>query len=400
MEDYGKSKATILVVDDDPRNVRLLSMILETEGYEVLQGYSGEEAIEKTKTELPDLILLDIMMPRVDGYEVCQKLREEKQSKAIPIVMITALRGLDEKIKALDTGADDFISKPFDKFEVLARARSLLRVKRLHDELGRANKKLKEQNEILESELIMAREVQEALLPRDIDAKMPPELKFCYQYIPTLAVGGDFFDITKISSSVIGVFIADVMGHGAQPALITVLIKTLLSELVYELQTPAELLSELNQRYNELIHHTGIFTSAFYLTVDVNKQTVIFSNAGHPPPLLISKERLELSELAKESGLALGLSSDYNYQNHETQLQEGDTLLLYTDGLCDIANQNCEIFGLENLKSVVNTVLKKTDSKLQNANLIQSILNAVEKFTGNMNKPDDITVLAIGLEQT
>jgi len=399
MEDNGKRKTKILVVDDDPRNVRLLSLVLRAEGYEVLQGYSGEEAVEKAETESPDLILLDIMMPRVSGYEVCEKLRKGEQTKAIPIVMITALRGLGEKIKALDIGADDFISKSFDKFEVLARVRSLLRVKHLHDELAYANKKLGEQNQILESELIMAREVQEALLPRDIETQMPPGLEFCYQYIPTLAVGGDFFDIAKISPSVIGVFIADVMGHGAQPALITVLIKTLLSELIYELQTPAELLSELNQRYNELVHHTGIFTSAFYLIVDVSKQNVTFSNAGHPSPLLIHKEKLELNELAKESGLALGLASDYNYQNHESKLEKGDTILLYTDGLSDIANQNCEVFGLGNLKSILTAMLKKADnSKLQNATLIQTILNAIDKFTGNAPKPDDITVLAVGLE--
>lgn len=396
MEDNEKSNAKILVVDDEARNVRLLSMILKAEGYEVLEGYSGEEAIEKAQAELPDVLLLDIMMPRIDGYEVCEILREDKRTEAIPIVMITALRGLDEKIKALDTGADDFINKPFDKFEVLARVRSLLRVKRLHDKLDQANKKLKEQNQLLESELTMACEVQEALLPEDIEKKMPPGLEFCYKYIPTLAVGGDFFDIAKINQDVMGLFIADVMGHGAQPALITVLIKTLLSELIYELPTPAELLSELNRRYNELIRHTGIFTTAFYLTIDTNKQKVVFSNAGHPPPLLISKDKLELDELSKESGLALGLNSDYNYQNHETELQKGDTILLYTDGLSDITNQSGEIFGLDNLKSVVNSILKKANnSELQNANFIKEILNAIEKFTGNAPNPDDITVLQV-----
>jgi len=385
MEDGGKRKAKILVVDDEQRNVRLLSVILRAEGYEILQGYSGEEALEKAQKESPDLILLDIMMPSIDGYDVCKRLREIEQTKAIPIVMITALRELNDKIKALDVGADDFISKPFDRFEVLARVRSSLRVKRLYD-------KLEKQNQILESELVMAREVQQALLPKDINAKMPPNLEFCCKYIPALAVGGDFFDIAKISPNVIGVFIADVMGHGAQPALITVLIKTLLSELFHEVQTPAELLSELNRRYNALVRQTGIFTSAFYLTVDVSKRKVIFSNAGHPPALLIHREKFQLSQLVRESGLALGLAGDYNYQNHESKLERGDTILLYTDGLSDITNQNGKVFGLENLKSVVTDNLK-----LQNATLIQTILSAIDKFTGNAPNSDDITVLAIGL---
>jgi sigma-B regulation protein RsbU (phosphoserine phosphatase) len=370
-------------------------VILKSEGYDVLQGYSGEQALEKAETESPDLILLDIMMPRIDGYEVCKRLREAEQTKAIPIVMITALKGLDEKVKALDIGADDFISKPTERLEVLARVRSLLRVKYLHDELTSANKKLEEQKQILESELIMAREVQEALLPKDLDivAQMPPGLKFCHQYIPALAVGGDFFDIAQISPSIIGIFIADVMGHGAQPALITVLIKTLFNELSYESQSPAELLSKLNQRYNALVRQTGIFTSAFYLVVDVDKQEVVFSNAGHPPALLICNGRLELEELVKESGLALGLAGDYNYQNHERKLERGDTIFLYTDGLFDVKNRNGEIFGLENLKSIVENNLN-----LRNILLIQTIVDAIKEFTGNGDTtPDDITVLAVGL---
>ncbi|MBM3240106.1 response regulator [Candidatus Poribacteria bacterium] len=385
MENNEKKRAKILVVDDEPRNVRLLSMILRAEGYEVLPGYSGEEALAETEKESPDLILLDIMMPGIDGYEVCQKLRGAEPTKAIPIIMITALEGIEEKVKALNLGADEFISKPFNKFEVLARIRTLLRVKRLYDEL-------QEKNRILEDELRMAHEVQEALLPKDIEAQMPQGLELCCEYIPALAVGGDFFDIAKISPSIIGVFIADVMGHGAQPALITVLIKTLLSELFYEAQTPAELLAELNRRYNALVRATGIFASAFYLTVDVNKKEVVFSNAGHPPALLIRREKRELSELPKESGLALGLASDYNYQNHESKLEKGDTILLYTDGLSDIANRNGETFGLDHLKAIVADNLK-----LPNITLIQTIINAINKFTGDAPSPDDITVLAIGL---
>jgi len=386
-----KKNAKVLVVDDEPRNVRLLSMILKTQGYDVLQGYSGEEALEKVETESPDLILLDIMMPRMNGYEVCKRLREAEHTEAIPIVMITAMRGLEEKIKALDIGADDFISKPFDKLEVLARIRTLLRVKYLHDELVSAQKKLEEQNKLLKDELEMAREVQQALLPKEME--MPQGLEFYHQYLPTLDVGGDFFDIAKISPSSIGVFIADVMGHGAQPALITVLIKTLLSELVHEWQNPAGLLSELNQRYNALVRQMGIFTSAFYLTIDVNKQKVVFSNAGHPPPLLICKENLELNELPKESGLALGLAGDYNYQNHERKLKKGDTIFLYTDGLFDVKNQNGKVFGLENLKSIVANNLK-----LKNTILIQTIVDTIREFTGNINtNPDDITVLTVGL---
>jgi len=139
-------EAKILVVDDVPQNVRLLELNLKAEGYQVVAAYSGQEALEKVRTEDPDLVLLDIMMPVMDGYEVCRRLRKNKRTRALPIVMITAYqRGVKKKIEALDAGADDFITKPFDRYEVLARVRSLLRVKRLYDELSRSNQRLEDE---------------------------------------------------------------------------------------------------------------------------------------------------------------------------------------------------------------------------------------------------------------
>ena len=123
------NKAKILVADDIKQNVKLLRVILTASEYDVIEAYDGEEALAKAKTENPDLILLDIMMPRLTGYEVCQQLRADKKTKDIPIVMITALHEMDDRIKGIEAGADDFISKPFNKAELLARVKSLLRMR-------------------------------------------------------------------------------------------------------------------------------------------------------------------------------------------------------------------------------------------------------------------------------
>lgn len=117
------------MADDIRQNVKLLRVILTASEYDVIEAYDGEEALEKAKTENPDLILLDIMMPRLTGYEVCKKLREDGTTKNIPIVMITALHEMDDRIKGIEAGADDFISKPFNKAELLARVKSLLRMR-------------------------------------------------------------------------------------------------------------------------------------------------------------------------------------------------------------------------------------------------------------------------------
>lgn len=123
------NKAKILVADDIKQNVKLLRVILTTSEYDVIEAYDGEEALEKAKAEHPDLILLDIMMPKLTGYEVCQKLRADRLTKDIPVVMITALHEMDDRIKGIEAGADDFISKPFNKAELLARVKSLLRMR-------------------------------------------------------------------------------------------------------------------------------------------------------------------------------------------------------------------------------------------------------------------------------
>jgi len=136
--------ARILVVDDHPQNVELLEAYLVPEGYDVITAFDGIEALEKVEEGPPDIILLDVMMPRMDGYEVCKKMKEDEATRFIPIVMVTALKELEDKIKSIESGADDFLTKPIVKIELLTRIKSLIRVKRLHDDLEKSYQELKD----------------------------------------------------------------------------------------------------------------------------------------------------------------------------------------------------------------------------------------------------------------
>ena len=133
-----KSKSVILVVDDQPKNIELMEAYLVPQGYEIINALSGEEALEKLSVNQIDLVLLDIMMPRMSGLEVLKKLRADEKTRLLPVVMVTALNETEDRVKALEAGCDDFISKPFDKQELLARVESLLRIKSLHDEVNEA----------------------------------------------------------------------------------------------------------------------------------------------------------------------------------------------------------------------------------------------------------------------
>jgi CheY-like chemotaxis protein len=165
----SNSTGKILVVDDVPGNVRLLEAVLAPRGYDVVAATNGAHALEVVASEKPDLILLDVVMPEMDGYAVCRRLREDDETAVLPVIMVTSSTG-EEKRKAIEAGADDFIPKPFDHEELLARVRSLLRIKRYHDTIKALNRTLEERVTKQVEELERLRELQRFLSPQLADA--------------------------------------------------------------------------------------------------------------------------------------------------------------------------------------------------------------------------------------
>ena len=167
--DSQNGVAKILVVDDVPENVRLMEAVLVPRGYEVVSATNGREALGVVEAESPDLILLDVMMPEMDGYAVCTHLREHEETAVLPVIMVTSSIG-QEKTKAIEAGADDFIPKPFNHDELLTRVRSLLRIKRYHDEIKELNRTLEQRVHDQVEELERLRRLQRFLSPQLADA--------------------------------------------------------------------------------------------------------------------------------------------------------------------------------------------------------------------------------------
>ena len=164
MLDSLKSKAKVLVVDDSKESVDLLEYFLKPAGYLIFKANDGAAALEIVEKTPPDIILLDVMLPKVNGYEVCEKLKKRQSTFHIPIIMITVLKELKDKIKALEAGADDFLSKPFDSVELLTRVKSLLRIKFYHDEIIRRNLELEKQKEALMREDLLKKELTNLII--------------------------------------------------------------------------------------------------------------------------------------------------------------------------------------------------------------------------------------------
>ncbi len=382
--------ARILVVDDEPQNIRLLQIRLQADGYTVLAANSGQEALKLVQVEPPDLILLDIMMPGMNGFEVCQQIRAEETTQFIPVVMVTALSEKEDRIRAIEAGADDFISKPFDSHEVLARVRSLVRIKRYHDALEQANRELKMHNERLDKELQMASEIQDSLMPQGITDLLG--FRIVSHYTPAVVVGGDFFDLWEVERGRLGVFISDVMGHGVSAAFITVFIKTVVEEMSVQTDDPGRLLKELNTRFNKMISSQQyMFATAFCAVIDLSNETLHYANAGHPFPFLVQRQRNVCKPIGDQStGKGLGLLPDSTYQTHHYPFTSSDGLFLYTDGAYEIQNSQGEEFTPQGIQEVITQQIAQPAPVL-----VETVLNTTHRFSNGRPKDDDITIVAI-----
>ena len=385
----------ILVVDDEPMNIRLLQIRLQAEGYTVLTATNGQEAIEQVKVGKPDLILLDVMMPEMNGFKVCQWIRENESTRFLPVVMVTALIGDDDRIKAIGVGADDFISKPFDHYEVLARVRSLLRIKQYRDALEDANQKLEVHNARLVNELQMAREIQEILIPQNLSSLAG--FRVSAHYIPEIDVGGDFFDLWEIEPGKLGVFISDVMGHGVSAAFVTVFIKTVVEEIRSQISDPGQLLETVNARFNRLISsQLFMFTTAFYAEIDLPNETLSCANAGHPFPFIIHSRQGMCEPIGdKDTGKGLGITPNAVYKTHHYPFDRFNGLFLYTDGAYEIQNPQGEEFSTDRLQSVLTHQINERTGVL-----VDSVLDAINQFNDGSGKDDDITLVAIDADKS
>ena len=384
LEDREASK--VLVVDDEPRNVRILQIHLNAQGYTVYTAADGVEALDIVEKDAPDLILVDINMPKMDGFEVVKRIRANKATEFIPIVMITALRDTREnRIRSIEAGADDFIEKPFDSLEVLARVRSLLRIKEYQDTLAKHNARLEE-------ELQMARSIQEILIPQNGVQELSG-FRIASRCCPEMAVGGDFFDVWEVAPNRLGVFISDVMGHGVSAAFVTVFIKTILAEF-QELvaDNPGYFLEILNTRFNDLISsRLFMFATAFCGIIDLGKEELVCANAGHSFPFLYDGHQQTCYAIGdKNTGNGLGIWRESVYETVRYPFDPMSKIFLYTDGVYEAKSPQGVEFTVERLQKLVSECAAQPA-----ANLIVSVSEAVDTFTANCPKDDDLTLLAV-----
>lgn len=249
-------------------------------------------------------------------------------------------------------------------------------------------------------DLEFARQFQANLMPRKYP-EVPPSglhpavgLSFHHVYKPASTMGGDFFNVLKLSDTQAGVFIADVMGHGARSALVTAIIATLLQDVENRAGDPAAMLCTLNEHFHRLVDNTGelLFVSAFYLILDTADMTATYASAGHPSPLLVDRQDRQVIELTPnlKNNPALGLFKNHSYESFQRPLREGDLFLLFTDGLFECVNPQGEEFGRDRLKELAQ---EHQSARLRE--MIEKIFESVGTFTGQQGAEDDVCLVGV-----
>jgi sigma-B regulation protein RsbU (phosphoserine phosphatase) len=378
------SKGNILVVDDTPANLRLLSGMLAEQGYKVRSVINGQMALTATQAAPPDLILLDINMPEMNGYEVCERLKADEDTRDIPIIFISALDATEDKVKAFTIGGLDYITKPFQIEEVLARVETHLALRNLQKRLQSANRRF-------EQELALAGEVQASFLPKRIPDV--PGWQLAVTLKPARETSGDFYDINLLPNGELGILVADVVGKGVGAALYMALSWTLIRTYAAEYPTQPELVCETVNRRILGDTQADMFVTAFYGVLNPATGTLIYCNAGQNPPHLFDAQKGGGPQKLSATGKPLGMFEDETWEKSVILLAREDVLVLYTDGVVEAQDVGDSTFGEDRLLRCVQSNLGHPAQVIRDA-----IIADVYEFTGDARQYDDITLLVLARE--
>jgi serine phosphatase RsbU (regulator of sigma subunit)/anti-sigma regulatory factor (Ser/Thr protein kinase) len=384
--DSKKDKQIILVVDDAPLNIALLSNILSS-SYKVKVATNGKKAIQIANTEpRPDLLLLDIMMPGMSGYEVCEKLKQDPATASIPVIFITAKTTEEDERHGFELGAVDYIAKPISPVIVEARVKTQLSLKKNMEDLRKAYAIIETQKDRMQQELDVGRNIQLAMVPKDFPVSHDYSIFATLE--PAREVGGDFYDAFVVDEEHICFCVGDVSGKGVPAALFMAMAKTLIKARASSDPSTASIVTHVNDEMSK-DNEGCLFVTLFVCILNIRTGELLTTNAGHNPPLLKHVDGT-ITTLSHRDGLVVAAMDGIAYSEQHVQLQKGDTLLLYTDGVTEADNLNEEFFGDDRLKRLL---ADWQDGPMEK--LVEHIIETTHTFEGENRQADDITVLAL-----
>ncbi|HYF04424.1 MAG TPA: SpoIIE family protein phosphatase [Patescibacteria group bacterium] len=390
----------ILIADDEETNRIILSRHLKRWKYDVVQAANGQEAWEILQREHINFVITDWMMPIMTGAELVQKIRTHNFGYYIYTVLLTSQSSIAHLVEGMESGADDYVVKPFNDQELHARLRAGERILALEQKLAQQNAELTEAYSVISKDLEAASKMQKSLLP-NADTTMAG---FCFEwlFIPSKYVAGDILNFFKLDEEHICFYLLDVAGHGIPSAMLSVTLSKILTpnsregdpmhqriphSPEYEIRKPSEVLRELNERFQTEYDAMQYFT-IIYGVLETKTGRVVLSQAGHPSPLHVHQSgEVEMIGLG---GFPVGMLPNMEYDDYELFLKKGDRLVIYSDGISECANEKNELFGQDRLAHLVG--------KYRKFPLKESVKMGEEflrRWNASDEYDDDVTLLAI-----
>ena len=377
--------AQILVIDDDPAIQILLSRTLSRQGYEVAIAKDGEEGLAKARQLRPAMVICDWLMPKLNGLEVCRHVKATPELSTTFFILLTSLGSVEDRVKGLDAGSDDFLCKPIEMCELKARVRAGLR---LH-QLGRD---LQQQKHLLEAELAEAAEYVCSILPEPLQE---PPATIDVRFVPSRRLGGDSFDYYWLDSEHLVIYLLDVSGHGLRAALPSLSVLNLLrfKELnKVNYYQPSEVLRGLNQTFQMSPRNDKYFT-IWYGVYNIKQRQLVYASAGHPPAILLGSDANGelIQQRLKTPGFPIGMFPTAQYVDAHCQIEPASRLYIFSDGIYELDQPDGTIWGLEKF-------IELLESTYQNQSDLELLLQKVYERNYTNDLSDDLSIIQVNLD--
>ena len=381
--------AHILVVDDVEANRDLLARRLQRQGHLVEHAEDGQQALDKLATGSWDLVLLDVMMPVLDGVGALTAMKASESLRHIPVIMISANTELETVVKCIELGADDYLPKPFDPVLLRARVGSSLEKHRLRQaERARAR--------VMQRDLEVGARIQRDFLPESLP--QVPGYELAARFEPAREVGGDFYDAFRLADGRIALVLGDVCDKGVGAALFMALFRSLIravsssnvgthvaeameAQVLHAVATTNDYIANNHGRAN-------MFATLFVGALDPATGTVAYVNGGHEPPRVLGANG-GIRMLLPPTGPAVGMLAEIPFTAGQFTLGVGETLLVLTDGVTESRAPNGELLGDDATDALISVDVDSAED------LLQKLLDAVHAHAAGEPAADDVTLLAV-----
>lgn len=378
----------ILVVDDIDLNRKILTHSLNAHGYKnIITANDGSEALKITKEQNPVLVILDLMMPTMDGFAYLKAVRQDEKYNSMPIIVQTALDDIERKLEAFDLGASDYICKPVEPRELSARVQVHLSNTLLMEDLRLYKKRM-----IVELEL--AQKMQKRLMPNLQQVQMCERvfnLKIASHFETSSDLGGDCWGIRPISDNRLSIYTIDFSGHGMSSAMNIFRMHTIMQELLHAGGDPGNFLATLNRHLHPLLERDE-FATMFYGIIDTDANCLLYASAAAPAPILVSNLEQE-PQMLNGRGFPLGVLPNATYETKYTPFMNGNLLLLYSDCLTESKNEEGEPISEDEIKKIIKNTYNEHQQGNPAKHIVGQLSQKLREHSGN-SLPDDLTITA------